>query len=173
MTTTERLSTWIKHESQRGYFAYELYKAMVNDPNVYLLTGDLGYKMFDPHFEDFPEKSINCGISEQAMLDIAIGLALEGRIPFVYSITPFLIYRPFESIRTYINHEEIPVKLVGSGRDNDYKHDGYSHDATDIEMILATTPNIIQLYPDSKDKIDSLVEFMCMNGKPTFLSLQR
>jgi transketolase len=45
----------------------------------------------------------------------------------VYSITPFVLYRPFEWIRNYLDHEKIPVKLVGGGRDKDYGYLGFSH----------------------------------------------
>src|SRR5260221_5103862 len=97
------------------------------------------------------------------MVGIACGLALEGKIPFVYSITPFLLYRPFELLRTYVDHEHIPIKLIGSGRDTDYKHDGYSHDATDVLTIINTLPNIVQYWPEDKETVADNVEMMVKN----------
>ena len=96
-----------KHESMRGYFAFELLQQMKDNKDIILLLGDLGYMMFDKHRELFPNRVINTGAAEQAMMDMAVGLAYEGKIPVVYSITPFLLCRPFETIRTYINHEKI------------------------------------------------------------------
>ena len=92
-----------RHDTMRGWFAYELYQQMKKNKNIWLVTGDLGYKMFDSIKDDFPDRFLNAGSSEQAMMGIAVGLALKGKIPFVYSITPFLLYRSFETIRNYIN----------------------------------------------------------------------
>lgn len=161
------------HESQRGYFAAELYTQMTFNKNIYLLLGDLGYKFFDKHRFDFPDRVINCGACEFTMMGMACGLALQGKIPFVYSITPFLLYRPFEIIRTYINHEVIPVKLIGSGRDLDYLHDGFSHKSEDDGEIMGTMKNIISIWPQTKEEIPSIVKNIVRNGQPTYLNLTR
>ena len=91
----------------RGWFSYELYKRMKRNKNIYVLTGDLGFGMLDYIKKDFPKRFINVGAAEHSMVNIAVGLALENKIVFVYSITTFLIYRAFESIRNYLNHENI------------------------------------------------------------------
>lgn len=157
----------------RRTFADTLFEHMQANPNIFLLVGDLGYKVFDEHFAKFPDRCINTGAAEQALLDISCGLALEKKIPFVYSITPFLIYRPFETLRTYINHENIPVRLVGSGRDDDYKHDGFSHDATDVKKFLDQLPNIKQHWPNKVEQIPQLVDKMVASDEPSFISLRR
>lgn len=156
----------------RRTFARELYKKMTIDPDIVLITADLGYGMWDQIQKDYPKQLINVGASEQAGLDIAVGMALSGKKVFVYTITPFF-YRAFETLRTYIDHEVIPIKLVGSGRNKDYSHDGYSHDATDVKKILSTLPNIIQLYPESKEDIPMLLTEMINNNQPYFISLKR
>lgn len=169
----KRIESYPLHNSMRGHFGFELYKQMAENEKIVILTGDLGYKLFDPIKEDFPERFINCGASEQAMIGIAVGLALKGKIPFVYSITPFLVVRALEWIRNYLNHEGINVKLVGSGRDKDYEHDGISHFADDIKPILDVYPNIVQYWPEDKESIESVVKDMLSTDKPGFLSLRR
>lgn len=157
----------------RRTFADELLKQMKANENIYLLTGDLGYKMWDEVRNTFPKRFINTGAAEQALLDISCGLALEGKIPFVYSITPFLIYRPFETLRTYINHEKIPVRLVGGGRDKDYEHDGWSHDATDVNGFLDQFENIRQYWPEDKETVARMCRLMVERDEPSFISLKR
>jgi len=161
------------HPSQRGWFSEELYKQMKENPDIFLLTGDLGFGQFDKIRDDFPNRFINCGASEQAMMGIAVGLALKGKIPFVYSITTFLLWRAAETIRLYLNHEQIPVRLVGGGRDKDYSHDGFSHDASDAEFILKLFPNITTLWPNEKEEVPDLVKKMVKENKPWFISLKR
>ena len=121
------------HQSMRGYFAGCLYNEMLINPDIFLLTGDLGFGMFDKIRDDFPGRFINCGASEQAMLGIAVGLALKGKRVFVYTIASFFL-RAAETISLYLMHEKIPVQLVGGGRNNDYKHDGKRHDANHPQL---------------------------------------
>lgn len=162
------------HPSQRGYFAHYLYEAMKTDPDIWVITGDLGYGMLDKIRDDFPDRFINTGAAEQAMMGIAVGLALEGKKPFVYSITTFLLYRPFETVRNYINHERIPVRLIGAGRDRDYEHDGFSHWSEDIIPIFENAfPYITDLWPEEKEDIPEMVKMMVAENHPWFISLRR
>ena len=162
-----------KHESMRGYFAYELFMKMKTAPNIWLLVGDLGYGVFDSHFKEYPERCINCGASEQAMLGIAVGLSQAGKIPFVYSITNFLLYRPYETIRNYVNEEKADVKLIASGRDQDYIHDGFSHWSEDARKMLKGFTNIKQYWPNTKEEIPETVTSMIADKGPSFISLSR
>jgi transketolase len=161
------------HNSQRGLFAWCLYDIMLENKDVYLITCDLGYKIFDFIRDDFPDRFINCGASEQAAMDIAVGLSLGGKVPFIYSITPFILWRSAESIRLYLSHEGIPVKIVGAGRDDDYKEDGFSHYAHDVPEFMAMFPNIVQFWPEEYYQISSVLNDIERNGKPSFLSLKR
>lgn len=161
------------HESMRGYFSWHLYDAMKKDENIWLITGDLGFGMFDAIRDDFGDRFINVGAAEQTMMGVAVGLALEGKIPVVYSITPFLIYRAFETIRNYVDYENLPVKLIGSGRDRDYSHDGISHWADDTSYVIGTFKNLVEYWPDSKNEMQWVVGQITGNNSPTFVSLKR
>ena len=157
-----------------------LHKEMTKNKDIVFLTGDLGFGLANKIRDDFPDRFYNCGAAEQAMMGIAVGLALEGKIPVVYSITTFLLYRAFEMIRTHINHEKLNVKLIGSGRDKDYAHDGISHWSCDawklfdpIEKEDAVLDNIRAFWPDTKEEIPLLVTKMIETEDPCFLSLKR
>ncbi|MCL5070650.1 MAG: hypothetical protein M1308_07115 [Actinobacteria bacterium] len=169
----KKLPVKYRHNSQRGWFVYELYNQMLKNKNIWMITGDLGYKMFDFIKRDFSDRFINVGASEQSMIGIAVGLALQKKIPFVYSITPFLIYRPFETIRNYLHHEKIPVRLIGSGRNKDYKHDGISHWAKEDKKLMRILSNIEARWPDSNEEIPALVEEMVNIDKPWYSNLRR
>lgn len=148
----------------RELFFKQLEELMQKDERVYFITADLGYGLADRIRDNFPDRFFNVGAAEQVMIGMGIGLALEGKIPFCYSITPFLLFRPFEAIRTYIAHENIPVILVGSGRNDDYIHDGFSHDASDDLNYL---PISIWRFCDY-DNLDQVI-----NLAPSYLNLKR
>lgn len=157
----------------KKYFFDYMDELMSKNPDVYLLFVGLGYPRVDGFLEKYPDRAINTEASEQTALDISVGLAYSGKIPFVYTITPFLL-RGFETIRTYINHECLPVILIGAGRDDDYsKEDGYSHEAGDIGRILKTQDNIFQWYPNSEGDLKRAIDASLAIKGPNFISLRR
>ena len=156
---------------KRREFVNLLINEMNKNEKIFLLTGDLGFGLFDDIRKDFPNRFINVGSCEQLMIGLAVGLSYEGWIPLCYSITPFLLYRPFEFIRNYLNHELANVKLVGGGRDKDYGYLGFSHWAEEDTKILSTLENI-QLFKPKKLLKTKLEEFL-YNEQPSYLNLKR
>ena len=154
----------------RQEFFKQLHDLMTEDDRVYFITGDLGYFFADKIREDFPDRFFNVGAAECALLGVGIGLALEGKVPFCYSITPFLLFRPFEAIRNYVDHENIPVILVGSGRGRDYAHDNFSHWGDDDLKYISRMKNIHVAHQDGDEfNLAELVEL----HKPVYLNLKR
>ena len=157
----------------RKQFADELTKQAKTNDKIWLITADLGFGLWDQFKDEIPNRFLNTGASEQAASDICVGLALEGKIPFFYSITTFGLYRCFETWRTYVNYEKIPVKLCMSGRDKDYLHDGISHWSEDAKDILDTLPNIHTYWPNKVSEVKSITRKLVTSGTPEFLSLRR
>ena len=157
----------------RKDFSKLLYDEMAIEPNIILITGDLGYGLWDKIRIDYPDRFYNVGSSEQLMMGMASGLAMAGKIPVVYSITPFLLYRPFELIRNYLDHEKVPVKLVGGGRDKDYGYLGFSHWAEDDKKIMSSFDNIAMDHPESVDQLKSIFHNFIYQKKPHYLNLKR
>ena len=157
----------------RTLFGNILADSIKQDEKIWLLTGDLGFGVLNRAREIAPDRSYNVGAAEQLMLGAAVGLTHNGKIPICYSITPFLIFRPYEWLRNYLNHEGAPVKLVGAGRDQDYGHLGFSHWAVDDENALQAFPNIKIYKPNTEQElIDIWPEFL-YNEKPCYLNIRR
>ena len=158
----------------RKLFAELLYKEMAINPGIYLLLADLGYGVFDRIRLDFPDRVIDVGASEQLLMGIAIGLAQNGyNVPVVYSITPFLLYRPFEMIRNYINEESAKVVLVGGGRDKDYGHLGFSHWACEDKKVMSIFPNIVSFWPESNEQIEESFKSSIYSNSPSYINLRK
>ncbi len=157
----------------RRTFANSLHKEMQKDTNIRLITADLGYGVLDTIKTTLPKQFYNVGAAEQLMIGVGIGMAEEGLIPVCYSMSSFLLYRPFEFLRNYVNHENIPVKLVGSGRDKDYEHDGMSHWAHDDEAVLAALPNIKIYKPKTIEEFVAIWPEFLYSKDPAYLNLVR
>lgn len=162
-----------KNFNMRRDFVNWLDQKIETNPNIVLITADLGYGLFDKLKEKYPNNFINCGASEQLMIGLAVGLSYSGKIPFCYSITPFLLYRPFELIRNYVNKEQLNIKLIGSGRDRDYAHDGFSHWAEDDkDIILNSFKNINAYWPESEE-ISQTLDLIYDTTSPCYVNLKR
>ena len=146
---------------------------MAKNKDVFLLTGDLGYGLWDRIRIDYPNRFYNVGSSEQLMMGMAAGLAMDGKIPVVYSITPFLLYRPFETIRNYIDHEKLPVKLIGGGRDKDYGYLGFSHWAEEDKQIMKVFKNIKTIHPRSIELMNKDFDWILDKETPVYMNLKR
>ena len=155
----------------RSKFAEMLHNEMSVNDRIVLITGDLGYGLWDKIRLDYSDRFYNAQSSEQLMMGMATGLAMDGYIPIVYSITPFAIYRPFEWIRNYLDKEGISVKIVGGGRDKDYGYLGFSHWAEDDIKILQNFKNL-KLFKSEKLDKDNFGNFI-NNGLPCYMNLKR
>jgi transketolase len=117
------------------------------DERVVLLTGDLGFMVLEPFAKAFPGRFTNAGVAEQNMVGMATGLAESGYIPFVYSIVPFSVLRPFEFIRNGPIYHRLPVRIVGIGEGFDYGHNGFTHFGLEDIAVMRTQPGITTVVP--------------------------
>jgi len=146
---------------------------MIDNADIFVLTADLGFGVLDQIKNSFPERFYNVGAAEQLMIGAGIGLAEQGKIPVCYSMSSFLLYRPFEFLRNYVNQEQVPVKLIGSGRDKDYSHDGFTHWAHDDEQVLAALPNIKIYKPKTVEELETIWPEFINSKEPSYLNLTR
>jgi transketolase len=144
----------------------------VND-RIRVITADLGFGVLDHVRNTYPDRFYNVGAAEQLMIGCAIGMANEGLIPVCYSMSSFLLYRPFELLRNYVNYEGINVKLLGSGRDRDYSHDGVSHWADDDRLVLLSLPRIEQYRPADLLELKTDFDRWINSANPGYLNLTR
>ena len=157
----------------RRTFGRLIAQELLDNPRVYLLAGDVGYGVLDAAFAAAPTRCFNMGASEQAMIGAAVGLSYEGKIPICYTITPFLLYRPFEWLRNYLAIEGARVKLVGSGRGQDYEDAGYTHWCSEQGRVLEALPGIVPVWPRTPQEVEELWRPFVDGGGPAYLSLQR
>lgn len=150
-----------------------LLQEMSKNSEIITLTADLGFGILDKVKETFATRFFNVGAAEQLLIGAAVGLAEQGKIPVCYSMSSFILYRPFEFLRNYVDYEKIPVKLIGSGRDKDYSHDGVSHWAHDDEVVLKSLPNIKIYKPKTIAELENIWPEFINEKVPAYLNLTR
>jgi transketolase len=155
----------------RQKLASTLLTELENNKNLYVITGDTGFKVFDVLQEKFPENYLNSGLSEGAMTGMAAGMALQGKTVFTYGIAPFVTLRCIEQIKLDICYQNLPVIITGVGRGVVYGASGPTHHAfTDISCT-ASMPGITVICPADPLETAHAVRELIENPSPTYLRL--
>ena len=131
----------------RDTFVKTLLDIAKNDKNVYIVTGDLGFGVLKPFWEQLPDQIINAGIAEQNMTSIAAGLAMQGKVVYTYSIGNFPTLRCIEQIRNDCAYHSANVKVVCVGGGFVYGSLGMSHHATEDIAIMRALPDVTVVAP--------------------------
>ena len=131
----------------RDTFVRTLVKLAKENKNIELITGDLGFGVLKPFWEQCPDQFTNAGIAEQNMTTVAAGMALEGKTVFTYSIGNFPTLRCLEQIRNDCAYHNANVKIVCVGGGFVYGSLGMSHQATEDLAILRALPDVVVMAP--------------------------
>jgi transketolase len=142
-----------------------LFELANDNKDVVLITGDLGFGLFEDFSEKFPSQFVNIGIAEQNMIGVAAGLALEGKIVFVYSIGNFPTFRCLEQIRNDACYHDLNINIICIGAGFSYGALGMSHHATEDIAIMRSLPGTIVVSPSTKSEAYfSTIELSKRNG---------
>lgn len=155
----------------RKLFSQILFQEMRDNNKINLVTADMGYGLFDVIQNTYPNRFFNVGSAEQLMIGMAAGMAMDGKIPICYSITPFAIYRPFEFIRNFMNHDLLPIKIVGSGRNKDYGYLGFTHWAEEDINVMNSLKNIRLYKPEVNDFLPVIIKEIINSPYPCYINL--
>jgi transketolase len=109
------------------------------------------------------------GICEQSIIGVSAGMALEGLKPWVYTITPFLIERPFEQIKLDIDQQNVNVKLVGFA---DYPTLGPTHSELNGQKLIKLFNNISSFFPKDGGETEKMTYKAYEKNGPAFMSLK-
>lgn len=131
----------------RAAFISTLIDLSREDECIFLLVGDVGYRLVEPYAQEFPRRFVNIGIAEQNMIGIAAGLALSGKTVFIYSIANFPTLRCVEQIRNDVCYHNGNVKIVAGGGGLVYGALGTTHHVTEDLAIMRALPNMTVVAP--------------------------
>lgn len=111
-----------------------------------IVTADFGAPAFDDIRARFPDNVINVGIAEQNLINVSVGLALEGEVVFTYAIAPFITMRAFEQVRTSVSmlslERQMNITLIGVGTGLSYDVAGPTHQCLEDVQLMRMLPNM-------------------------------
>jgi len=140
-------------------------------PDLVMLAGDIGNRLFDQLKSKHPNRFVNCGVAEANMTGVAAGLASSGLKPITYTITPFNTIRCLEQIRLDICYPNLPVIIVGTGSGLSYAGLGATHHSMEDIALLRTLPNINIICPADPVEVKLALADALRLGKPTYMRI--
>ena len=143
------------------------------NPEIIFVTGDLGFGVIEDFQKTLPDQFINAGVSEQAMLGMAAGIASTGKRVFVYSIGNFPTMRCLEQIRNDVCLMNNPVVIVSVGAGYSYGSQGFTHHALEDIAVMRALPNMNVYVPSDSIEARNITEHLCKGKSPGYLRLGR
>ena len=164
----------IEVKLMRDGFGLGLLEAGEKDPRIVVLSADLKESTKANYFaEKFPERFIEVGVAEQAMVTIASGMANYGKIPFCTSYAIFSPGRNWEQIRTTIAIDSYPVKIIGAQSGLNIGHYGVTHQGLEDIALASVIPNMNVVVPSDFDEARKATLLMAVDNKPYYMRLPR
>jgi len=144
------------------------------NPDVVVLDADVSSSTLTKFFADrHPARFFNLGVTEASMVDVGVGLALSGKIPFVNTFAALLTLRACEQIRTCVAYASANVKLVGGYAGlSDYK-DGPTHFAINDVALMRSMPNLVVVAPADNIEAARMVPAIAEHDGPVYMRISR
>ncbi len=155
----------------RRAFIDTLVEGARTDERVWLIVADLGFSVLEEFRKAYPDRFINVGIAEQNAVGVAAGLALSGKMPYFYSIVPFVTMRCFEQVRNDVAYMRTNVRLVGIGGGLTYGAAGPTHHAIEDIAILRALPGMTVCCPGDPHEVQELMVRSFEHEGPMYLRL--
>lgn len=124
-------------------------------------------------FKEFPQRSIEVGISEQNAVSLCAAMARQGLLPVLVIINPFLTMRAYEQVRDDLGYMNNKVVIVGSGGGLAYSTLGSTHIAVEDVGLMRSVPNLTVLAPGDADEVEFYLEQALAMDGPVYIRMPR
>lgn len=156
----------------RGAFGAAMMELGAEDPNLVVITADLGDATRVSQFgRAYPDQYLNIGIAEQNLVGAAAGMALAGRTVVATTFAAFASMRACEQVRTDMGYMRANVKLVGADAGVVMGTLGNTHYAVEDIGVLRSCPYLTILSPaDGVEIVKATRAAVAMDG-PVYIRL--
>lgn len=119
-----------------------VHKLAKEDERVVFVGSDLSPNLLAEMKAEFPDRWYMEGITEQNVVGLAAGLAMEGYIPYANTIATFFTRRSFEQVAVDLCLHNVPVRLISNGGGLVYAPLGPTHLAIEDLATMRALPNM-------------------------------
>jgi transketolase len=134
-----------------------VYTLAKKDKRIVFIGSDLGAGVMDKFRKEMPERFFMEGVSEQHLIGMAAGMALEGHIVYLNTIATFITRRCYEQIVLELGLHNLKVRLIGSGGGVVYAPLGPTHLACDDIALMRSIPNMTVIAPADAVEMQKLM----------------
>ena len=166
----------LNHETQemRAAFCDRLIELAQTHPNLVVMDADLmGAMGTKPFAARYPERTVDCGIQEANMVGVAVGLSLEGKIPFAHTFGPFMSRRATDQIFISGAYSKANVKLIGSDPGITAKTNGGTHMPFEDMGIMRSIPEMTIIEPTDITMLKYVMGWMADHYGMQYMRLVR
>ena len=149
----------------------KVYDLAKKNENVVFIGSDLSPGLLQEMKNEFPLRYFMEGVSEQHIIGMAAGMALNGFMPFVNTISTFITRRCFEQIAIDVCLHNLPVRLIGNGGGVVYAPLGPTHLAFDDIALMRSLPNMSIVACSDKDEMSQLMDASIDWPQPLYIRL--
>ncbi|MEP6759225.1 MAG: transketolase C-terminal domain-containing protein [Actinomycetota bacterium] len=153
----------------RGAFAETASDLVAADGRVAVVLAEITTEPFAAALHEYPDRVVNIGIMEQAMVGVAAGFAMEGFHPIAHSLSPFIAERPYEQLKLDFGYQGLGGTFVGVGGSYDYGMEGATHHAPADATLMLAIPGMEVLIPGHGEEMARLLRATYANGRPTYV----
>ena len=160
--------------SMRVAYAEALVELGTMEENVVVLSADVSNSDHSDRFAAaFPDRFFNVGIAEQALVDIAVGLANGGKTPIANTFAFLFATRALEQVRTHLSYGRANVKLAGAYAGLSDSFDGPTHHSITDLAIMRSLPHMTVVVPADAVGLKKLLPQIAAWPGPVFFRLCR
>jgi transketolase len=150
-----------------------IYERTASDDRIMFLSADFGAPALDRYREDRADQFVHLGISEQNMIDVGAGLALDGRVVFAYAMAPFVSLRCLEQHKCSTGLMDLPVVTFVAGIGLGYADSGPTHYATEDFACLRAMVNASVYSCADANSSAAVTAYLCERPSFSFIRLDR
>lgn len=150
-----------------------LEKIAEKNKKIVFIGSDLGPKTLINFKKKFPDRFYMEGAAEQHIISMARGLAKEGFIPYINTISTFLTRRCYEQILLDMSFQKSKIRLIANGGGLVYAPLGNTHLATDDIGLMRLVPNMTILVPADEIEMEKMVKKTVNHPNPIFFRVAK
>lgn len=151
----------------------QIYRLARKDKRIVFIGSDLGASTLSNFQKDIPDRFFMEGVSEQHVIGMAAGMALEGKIVYVNTVASFITRRCFEQNLLDLGLHNLKVRLIGNGGGLVYAPLGPTHTLVEDIAIMKAIPNMAVIVAADALEMEKLMPLTVDYPGPIYIRLAK